>query len=107
MIVPVSGDGQDDAEDGDYGGLAGAISGPDGENLFWDGTEADDKFGGELDDAETGDYEDSTRLVTGDMTGDDAPDNMDELDFDETWDTAEDDYPVSEALDEDRQLNAR
>jgi len=53
-----------------------------------------------------------TGLTTDEMTGEDAPDNMDGFDFDETWDTVEsgeentvrDGYPVLQEIDREEQL---
>jgi hypothetical protein len=41
------------------------------------------------------------------MTGDDAPDNMGALDFENTWDTVSGGYPILQGTDESAQLNAR
>ena len=77
------------------------------ENSYWDTTKGPDDADG------TGDIDTTTveGLETNEMQGDTpAPageDTMNGLDFEDTWDTVSDDYPVLQALDRDTQLDAR
>jgi len=48
-----------------------------------------------------------TGLETDDMKGDTAEEDMEELNFDEIWETIEDGYPILRALDEENQLEAQ
>ena len=89
---------------GEYGGLAGRISGPNGDNLYWDGEIADRNFDSSLPDAGFGSYEDSTdvtRLNTTEMVGAAANGNMSQLGFPSPWETVTgpDAYPILQELD--------
>ncbi len=72
--------------DDEVGGFVGLNSGEVIES-YWD-TESSGQ-----DESEGG-----TGLTQDQMTGDDAPDNMDGFDFDNTWDTVDDDYPILSTL---------
>jgi len=84
----------------DVGGLVGLTNSETINLSYWD-TESTNQD----DSAEAGNG--STGLTTAEMQGAAAETNMDALDFDDTWATASDDYPVLQAIDRDVQLEAR
>ncbi|MFW6038402.1 MAG: GLUG motif-containing protein, partial [Candidatus Saliniplasma sp.] len=87
------------------GGLVGRNwAGGEVENSFWDiDTSGLEESGG------------GTGLTTDEMTGENAPNNMQGFDFDDTWetvieddeDTTNDGYPILQGLDREEQLRAQ
>ncbi|MDB9252881.1 GLUG motif-containing protein [Halorubrum ezzemoulense] len=98
---------------GGSGGLSGNAANGELRDSYWDKgtTNQGDAVGpgGGADSGVVGFGSTGDTAPANEMTGDDASNNMDALDFEDTWNTVvgPDGYPVLEAIDEQTQLDAR
>lgn len=86
-----------------FGGVVGENNYVVEENVYWDFTKNSDLSQSDG----IGDDNNSTGFETGEMQGVQAEQNMADLDFDNIWDTVNDDYPVLQTIDRDTQLEFR